>query len=329
MFPRNIKNRIALVKSYLLRRERLNAFPFEVAIGITNRCNLNCSFCPHQISPRPQGNISLDLLDSLIKQVAPFADVVDLSFDGEPFLHPDWEKCVEICHQHNVRAIFQTNTLLMDEKVSRSILAVGLDAITLSIDAATPETYSRFKPGGNYELMLANVERFICLARRSKRRPYITLQFVRSSENIAEAELFKARWKKKGADAIRIKPMLNFGGSVDSGYHGRLSSPCVLLWTSLSIHWDGIVTLCCMDIEGRGNMGDAKCSPLKDIVDNEAFRKVRRLHIEGEYDRHSICKGCDVPSVPWYFVLGSTLVDDMTRRKMIRLVQKFGFLQNK
>jgi pyruvate-formate lyase-activating enzyme len=328
MFPRNLKNRIALGKSYLFRRERLDAFPFEIAISLTNRCNLNCSFCPHRKISRRQGDISLELLESLIGQISPYADVVDLSFDGEPFLHPHWDEAVAICHRHQVRAIFQTNTLLMDEEVSRKIIATGLDAITLSIDAGTPETYRRLKPGGDYELMITNVEYFLELAGKSGKRPYITIQFVRSPDNQDEVELFKKRWKDRGADAIRIKPMLNFAGSVDSGFRGRLNRPCILLWTSLSIHWDGIVTLCCMEIEGR-NMGDATRMPLREIVDNIQFQQMRKLHIAGRYAEHPICRGCDVPSVPWYFVLGSSLVDDMTRRRMVRLVQRYGFLQNK
>ncbi|HDL65036.1 MAG TPA: radical SAM protein [Proteobacteria bacterium] len=327
MFPRNIKNRIALIKSYLTRQERLNAFPFEIAIGITNRCNLDCSFCPHRISPRSQGNISLDLLDSLITQVSPYADVVDLSFDGEPFLHPEWSECVKICHRHGVRAILQSNGLLVDEAVTHEILEAGVDSITFSVDAATEETYRRLKLGGNFKLVLKNVEYFLQQAAQTSRRPRITVQFVRGPENRDEADDFLSYWRGKGADSIRIKPMLNFGGSVGSIPRSVPGKPCILLWTSLSIHWDGIVTLCCMDIEGRTNMGDASKTPLREIADSDLFRAVRRLHINGTGAKHPVCRNCDVPAVAWPFVLGSAFVDDMTRRQVIRLVQNMGFLQ--
>jgi MoaA/NifB/PqqE/SkfB family radical SAM enzyme len=326
--PRNLPNRLALVRSYLLRRERLNAFPFEIAIGITNRCNLDCSFCPHRISRRSQGNISLDLLDSLVGQIAPYADVIDLSFDGEPFLHPRWSECVRICHRHGVRAILQTNGLLVDAALGGEILEAGVDSITFSVDAATEETYRKLKPGGDYQLVVSNLERFLRMASGRPRRPSITIQFVRGPENKNEAEDFLRFWKGRGADFLRVKPMLNFGGTVSSGFTGGPASPCILLWTSLSIHWDGIVTLCCMDIEGRSPMGDAARDDLKNIVDNEAFRSIRRLHIQGRYAQCPVCRDCDVPPVAWYFALGSAFVNDMTRRELIRLVQRFGFLQN-
>jgi hypothetical protein len=62
-------------------------------------------------------------------------------------------------------------------------------------------------------------------------------------------------------------------------------------------------------------------------VDSESFQAVRRLHVKGEYRNHPVCRNCDVPSVAWPFVLGSVLVDDMARRRMVRFAQRFGLLQ--
>ncbi|MDP8236490.1 MAG: radical SAM protein [Candidatus Erginobacter occultus] len=316
-----------MVKAYLTRQERLGAFPFEIAIGITNRCNLNCGFCPRSSSGRPIGEISAGLLDSLLDQVAPYVNAVDLSFDGEPFLHSRWADCVEACHRRRIQATLQTNGLLVNDRLAREILDVGVDSITFSIDAATADTYRLLKPGGDFQLLTANVENFLRLARSRKKRPTITLQFVRGPGNRHEVKAFLRQWDRRGADFLRIKPMLNFGGSVDSGSAAEPRKPCILLWTSLSIHWDGIVTLCCMDIEGRTVMGDAKKTPLMEIADSEPFRQARRLQFRGEYAKHPVCRNCDVPSVAWPFVIGSIFIDDMERRQLIRFFQKFGFLQ--
>lgn len=327
MLPRNINNRIKLIKAYFSGQSRLDAFPFEIAIGITNRCNLNCKFCPRSSSKRPIGEISLELLDSFLDQVATYVNVVDLSFDGEPFLHSHWADCVEACHHRDIRAILQTNALLLDDSLAREILDVSVDSITLSVDAVTEETYRILKPGSDFERVIDNVENFLRLAHSRPKRPKITIQFVRGPDNQHEVEAFLRQWKNKGADFLRIKPMLNFGGSVDSGFRGEQTKPCILLWTSLSIHWDGLVTLCCMDIEGRTNMGDAGKTPLREIVDSEPFQEVRRLHVNGEYENHPVCRDCDIPSVAWPFVLGSVFVDDMARRRMVRFAQRFGLLQ--
>ncbi len=327
MIPRNIGNRIKVIRSCLSGRERLAGFPFEIAIGITNRCNLDCVFCPNKTSRHPRGEISLELLDNLIGQAAPFVDMVDLSFDGEPFLHPAWDECVEVCHRRGVRATLQTNCLLLDERTIRKICRVGLDAIILSLDAADPATYARIKPGGDYHKAVANAERFLRVSRGERNRPHTTIQFVRSPENLSEEKEFLRKWRGRGADYLRIKPKFNFGGGVGGGFLRRSVKPCVLLWTSLAIHWDGTLPLCCMEIEGRRIMGDAGREELRDIVNSEAFREVRRLHLAGAQDQHPVCRRCDVPPVPWPFVAGAALVDDFTRRRLIAFSPRLGQLQ--
>ena len=171
----------------------------------------------------------------MLDQIAPFANVVDLSFDGEPFLHSHWADCVEACHRRDIRAILQTNALLLDDSLAREILDVGVDSITISMDAATAETYRILKPGSDFKQVIDNVEHFLSLAQSRSRRSKITIQFVRGPDNRHEVQAFLRKWKNKGADFLRIKPMLNFGGSVDSGFQGEQKKPCILLWTSLSI----------------------------------------------------------------------------------------------
>ena len=322
---RQQKNRIALVRDYLLRRPRIKAFPFEVQIGITNRCNLDCIFCPHRISKRKKGNMELDLLDHILNQVSPYVDTVDLSFDGEPFLHPNWVECIEACHRHKINPMLETNAMLMDESMSREVLAVGISSITFSIDAATPETYSKLKPSGNYRRVVSNVEKFLSLAGKVERRkkPYIQIQFVRTEENSSEAGEFLKYWQGKGADVVHIKPMLNFAGSVGPAPLEPARRPCLFLWSSLAIQYDGVVPICCLEIEGRTNMGNARDQTLKEIINSPGFISARTLHGKGAYREHPICRQCSVPSVAWPYLIGAAVVGDMTRRKIINVVEKF------
>ena len=320
---RNIKNRLAIAGAYLRKRPELKAFPFEIQIGITNRCNLDCVFCPQSRSRKKKGKISLGLLDHILQQVKPYVDTVDLSFDGEPFLHPQWVECIEACHRHGIEAMLETNAMLMAPPLAREILKVGVGSITFSIDAASRNVYQRLKPGGDYDRVVANVENFLRLSREKRKRPYIQIQFVRTPDNAHEVRAFIRRWRGKGADVIRIKPMLNFGGSISPASPSPARRPCLFLWSSLSVQWDGIVPLCCLEIEGRTEMGDANEEPLSRIVDNEAFQKVRGLHLAGRYRNHPVCRNCDVPSVAWPFVIGAAFVGDLTRRKLINQVERF------
>lgn len=317
--PLGLPNRLRVAGSYLLRRAQLEAFPLELQLGITNRCNLDCAFCPQRRSRKPKGEISLELLDHLLEQAAPYVDTVDLSFDGEPFLHSRWPECVAACRRRGVKAMLETNALLLDESLAREVLAAGLGSITFSLDADTEETYRKLKPGGDFGRAVANTERFLKLASGRKERPYIQVQFVRAPENEHEAAAFLERWRGRGADAVHVKPMLNFAGSCGPPPARPAWRPCLFLWTSLAVHWDGTVPLCCLEIEGRTEMGNAAEQPLKEIFSGPALAAVRRLHAAGRYREHPVCRGCDVPSVAWPLVLGAALVGDLVRRKLINI----------
>ena len=320
--PRGLFNRIRAIDSYLRRRPNFQAFPLELQLGITNRCNLDCSFCPQRKSRRPKGDMPLEMLDRLLEQAAPYVDTVDLSFDGEPFLHTRWPQCLAACRRRGINPMLETNALLMDESLAREVLDARPGSITFSIDAATGETYRKLKPGGDFDRAVINTERFLRLAAGRKDRPYIQIQFVKTPENVHETGAFFERWRGRGADAVHIKPMLNFAGSCGPPPNRPARRPCLFLWTSLAVHWDGTVPLCCLEIEGRTEMGDAAQLPLREIFSGPGFSSVRGLHARGRYREHPVCRGCDVPSVTWPLVFGAALVGDLTRRKLINIADR-------
>lgn len=322
MMPRGIENRFRVARDYLGKRPAAQGFPLELQLGITNCCNLDCEFCPQKKSPRPRGEMPIELLEDLLGQAAPFVDTVDLSYDGEPFLHRDWPGCLQACTRRGVRAMFETNCLLLDESRAREVLDLSPGSITLSIDAAREETYRKLKPSGDFGRVVSNAERFLALARSRKRRPYIQVQFVLCDQNRAEAGEFLRYWKGKGADAVHIKPLLNFAGSVGAPPAAPALRPCLFLWTSLAVSWDGVVPLCCLEIEGRTRMGDANSSSLGEIFRGESFRAARLLHASGRYREHQVCRDCSVPSVAWPFVLGAAFTGDLFRRKLINKLSR-------
>ena len=75
----------------------------RVYLEITDACNLRCPFCAYE-----KGNsfMSLDQIDDYTSQIKPFCNYIYLHILGEPLLHPDFEKILDIldhaaCHQWN------------------------------------------------------------------------------------------------------------------------------------------------------------------------------------------------------------------------------------
>jgi radical SAM protein with 4Fe4S-binding SPASM domain len=69
--------------------------------------------------------------------------------------------------------------------------------------------------------------------------------------------------------------------------------PCYRLWQTFTVLWDGRVSLCCADFDGRNVLGDLRTSKLIDIWNAPAYRAVRRQHLES--GGPEICRSCDLP----------------------------------
>jgi radical SAM protein with 4Fe4S-binding SPASM domain len=57
--------------------------------------------------------------------------------------------------------------------------------------------------------------------------------------------------------------------------------------------WDGRVSLCCADFDGRHILGDLRTSTIEEIWNGPAYRAVRRQQLEN--GGPEICRSCDLP----------------------------------
>ena len=58
--------------------------------------------------------------------------------------------------------------------------------------------------------------------------------------------------------------------------------------------WDGRVSLCCADFDGRTILGDLNTSTIQEIWNAEPYRAARRQHLES--GGPDICRSCDLPA---------------------------------
>ena len=57
--------------------------------------------------------------------------------------------------------------------------------------------------------------------------------------------------------------------------------------------WDGRVSLCCADFDGRTVLGDLSTSSIKEIWNAEPYRARPAAHLES--GGPDICRSCDLP----------------------------------
>ena len=66
----------------------------KIYIEITNKCNLNCTFCGEV--KRKKEKITLENFEEIIKKINNYTDYIYLHVKGEPLLHPEIDKILEV-----------------------------------------------------------------------------------------------------------------------------------------------------------------------------------------------------------------------------------------
>ncbi|MFH0984770.1 MAG: glycosyltransferase [Candidatus Omnitrophota bacterium] len=146
-------------------------------INFTFRCNLRCTMCSmheREESFKAQNRpVDLDIstIKKLIKEGAEMKVPALILIGGEPFLEPRLFEMVSFAADCGFSSItVVTNGTIMSEKIVEKMFEANLSNLSVSIDAATEESFSKIR-GQNYlEKIIANVK--LINAMKEKRGRY-------------------------------------------------------------------------------------------------------------------------------------------------------------
>lgn len=273
-------------------RDRAVALPEIVQIEGTNICNAKCVFCPRDEMDRKQGVMDMALFRKIVDECAALGiQHVRLHNYGEPFIDRQLVEKTRYAKQRGIPEVGMiSNGSLITEEAARGLIEAGLDAINISVDAAGREVFEATRIGLKYDKVIGNIERLVRIrAEMGRRRPKLILSFVRQGQS-DEEQAFIEHWRHI-ADKIHITDLHNWAGTLNQKSDVRF--PCYRPWLTFTVLWDGRVSLCCADFDGREILGDARSSSIKEIWSSEAYRRVRREHLES--GGPAICRTCDLP----------------------------------
>jgi radical SAM protein with 4Fe4S-binding SPASM domain len=273
-------------------RDRARQWPDIVQIESTNLCNAKCVFCPRDEMHRQQGVMDIDLFRKIVDECADLGIThVRVHNYGEPFLDRQLVEKVRYAKSRGIAEVGMiSNGSLISEELARGMIDAGLDAINISVDAAGREVFERTRVHLSYDTVVGNIRTLARLrAESGRRRPRLILSFVRQ-DNSADEQAFIEEWRGI-ADKIHITDLHNWAGTLHR--QSNVQYPCYRLWLTFTVLWDGRVSLCCADYDGRHVLGDLRTSTIAQIWNSPAYRAVRRQHLET--GGPEICRSCDLP----------------------------------
>lgn len=220
--------------------------PLQLNISLTSYCNLRCKMCYWNFNEnKPREYMPLEMVDQIVSEAKELQIAsIWLGSYTESLLHPQiievLEKFAEIGAPDYWLA---TNGTLLSEEISEKIIELPITWLTISLDAATAETYKCIR-GGNLSTVENNILKFLEIrARKHARLPFLRVSFVDMAENRNELEAFKKKWEKL-ADIIDVQTFVDFS---ETGVQADVdkSFTCQNPFRLLSIMHDGELRPCC------------------------------------------------------------------------------------
>lgn len=286
-----------------LNEKYIETYPIMVYMEPTSFCQLRCPACPTGLHMNLRKSAYLDesIFKKVIDQIGDYVFYLNICNWGEPLLHRHTPEMVKYAKQKNIHVGFTTNLSmpLSDEYIER-LVASGLDRLGVSLDGMTEETYSRYRRGGDLNLVRDNMSR-IKKAKEKLRSatPHIAWQFLVFKHNEHEIEAAKRDYSQWGADSIYFAPAIipsdmsevvlepstipeyNFyhkDSPVAKTYKEKQKGSCSWLYGIFVLNPDGKVSPCCSVMNEKDDFGNYSADmPFHETWNSDKFRLARQL----------------------------------------------------
>jgi len=165
-------------------------YPKRLYIYLTSKCNLRCFICLRTYNNYIGKDIKFDDLRK-IERAIKYAKIINLTGWGEATIYPKFKQTLEhiysINPNKNLIEIITNGTCLSKEIAS--LLNGHLYSLTISLNAATEETYNRDMKNGNFIKTINNIKIFMN-SLNDNEKDKINLHFVAHTENFKEIPQF-------------------------------------------------------------------------------------------------------------------------------------------
>ncbi len=292
---------------------RIAAYPYAITFETVNGCNLQCPQCLVGMGCllRQPGLAEIKMFENLIDEVKTYSLILQLHFQGEPFLHPQIMRFIEKAHQNRVMTIISTNGHFLTRENCEKLIRSGLDKIIVSVDGVTEQTYAIYRKNGNFKTVTDGIQTLNNVKNELHSCfPLIELQFLVFRHNEHELSLFRPFAYHLGANIATIKTAQFYQIDNDSilppnklqlsryipqqgkwVFKKRINNRCFMQWATTVITYDGWVVPCCQDKNGKYRFGNVNSNAFYQIWKSEKNTHFRKKILQGK-KQIDICCNC-------------------------------------
>jgi len=284
----------------LALKKEVHPFPLYLLIEPTSICNLRCIMC-FQIDKTFggeksfMGRMDLELFKNVIDQAHEGGTkAITLASRGDPTLNKNLGSMLEYMKGKFLEVKLNTNGILLNDELSRSILANEVTDLVFSIDSYERENYEEIRKKAKFDKVVANIKRFMKI--RDEEFPDHRTT-VRVSGVKVDQKQNKDKFNDFWAQLVDYNALVEIQERWDTYNNSPLPSemllPCGDLFERMYIWWDGKVNPCDVDYKSTLEVGDVSQESIKDIWNGSKYSALRRKHLQGLRGEYSVCAKCD------------------------------------
>lgn len=292
-------------------------FPAAVQVQTVNRCNASCPMCPYPQTTglQPFQSMPDDLWEKLTNELAAepgFVNLVPMS-KNEPLMDKRLEERIALFKAkalpHQQVELVTNGSLLTPERYDR-LAAAGVDLLSVSVNAVTPEAYAATMGGLDWERLQQNLS---AISRKPAPMVNRWVRLIRQRDNFRQVAEFKHRWKRAGWNVL-VYELNNRSGTV-AEYEGLREPPswrtglrawyrrllgqaifpiCPYAFSVAHVLQNGDVPFCLNDWANREVLGNIREQSLRAIWNSPRAQALRELMRQGRYDEIAPCKDCSL-----------------------------------
>jgi len=287
--------------------------PKSVKIELTARCDFQCFFCASAMRLREKGEIDPGFYRRVLTQMRSLGvEEIGLFYLGESFLCRWLPEAIRFAKRdlQYPYVFLTTNGRMATPERVRQCFEAGLDSLKFSFNFSGPDQFHYVT--GVREADYWKVEENLKAARRV--RDEVQAASGHRCGLYASSIRYDDQQLARMEEAVqRILPYIDehywlplYGqagltsgarGTVPTaGNQGRIGAlrkplPCWSLFSEGHITYDGHLSACCFDHDGRFDVGDLTCETFMEAWHNERFQQLRRANL-AEDVRGTACEKC-------------------------------------
>lgn len=288
----------------------------EINIEFISYCNLRCSFCSLD-HDKPKIRITPALLENFFSNLVKDkrfrkVEVIHLHNGGETLLHPEIGALLgiikaykDISNNNNQKfpiVHLLTNVTPLNEKKTFEILdSNAIDVMEFSMDGGSPERFEEMRVRAKWDVFYQNIK-FFC-EENKKRGSKIKTNIISviDSKNPLQTDWMDKQFVEVlyMVDRYELRHPHTWAGEVDieGDSSNSKNKPhkigCGLLMHQLVFLPNGDVSVCCVDLNSKGVVGNINNNNLFDIYNSKLRKSWLELMFKRRKSEIELCKNCD------------------------------------